>query len=144
MAVSYSSEELEFVRLINDYRASYDLEPLMVSDLCSDAAEKHSSDMGKYGFFSHTTRASDFFKAGSDAGDRLVMCGYHFDSWGECIAAGHSTAAGVLKAWQRIDFGSQRDDAPRVASGDRHRTGVRGGSLPTTTTGPPTSAALWT
>ena len=72
----------------------------MVSDLCSDAAEKHSSDMGNYGFFSHTTQASDFFKLGSDAGDRLVMCGYHFDSWGECIAAGYSSAAGVLKAWQ--------------------------------------------
>ena len=100
-AASYSSEELEFVRLINEYRQSLGVEPLMVSDLCSDAAEKHSSDMGKYHFFAHNTVASDFFPTGSNARIRLALCGYGNPlAWGENIAAGFSTATAVFDGWK--------------------------------------------
>ncbi len=100
-AVSYSSQELQLVQLLNDYRTSRGLEPLMMSDLVSDAAEKHSSDMGKYGFFAHNTVQSDYFPVGADARVRLAMCGYAYPiAWGENIAAGFSGASAVIQAWK--------------------------------------------
>lgn len=102
-AVDYSSEEAEFVRLLNEYREGLGLQPLMVSDILSDAAEKHSHDMGTYGFFNHITQQeSDFFPAGCDGGGRIVRCGYPYNTggWGECIAAGYSKASAVLDAWK--------------------------------------------
>lgn len=100
-AVSYSTQEVQFVQLLNEYRVSLGVEPLMVSDLVSDAAEKHSHDMATYSFFSHTTLKSDFFPIGSDGGDRLVLRGYpSYLGWGENIAAGPSVASSVLAAWK--------------------------------------------
>lgn len=100
-AVSYSTQELEFVRLLNEYRQSMGVPPLMVSDLCSNAAEKHSSDMGTYHFFAHDTVASDFFPVGSNARVRLALSGYGNPlAWGENIAAGFTTATAVLNAWK--------------------------------------------
>jgi len=100
-AVDYSSEEAEFVRLLNEYREGLGLQPLMVSDILSDAAEKHSHDMGTYGFFNHITQESDFFPVGCDGGGRIVRCGYPYNTgWGECIAAGYSKASAVLDAWK--------------------------------------------
>jgi uncharacterized protein YkwD len=107
-AVSYSAQEVQFVRLLNEYRVSLGVEPLMVSDLASDAAEKHSHDMATYRFFSHTTLGSDFFPIGSDGGDRLVLRGYpSYFGWGENIAAGPSAASGVLEAWKGSDTHNQ-------------------------------------
>ena len=60
-AFGYSAEEVAFVKLINDYRASNGLQPLLVSDALSEAGDRHSSDMGKYRFFDHYTQASDWF-----------------------------------------------------------------------------------
>lgn len=100
-AVSYSSQEIELVNLVNDYRESLGLEPLMVSDLASDAAEKHSSDMGKYSFFSHTTMESDWFPYGARVDTRLALCGYSYQvAWGENIAGGVSSAEDVVAAWK--------------------------------------------
>lgn len=101
-AASYSTQELEIVRLINEYRESLGLQPLMISDRCSKAAERHSSDMAKYNFFSHTTQASDWFPVGADARVRLAMCGYGYPiAWGENIAAGQAQAATVVSAWKQ-------------------------------------------
>jgi uncharacterized protein YkwD len=100
-AVSYSNQEVELVRLLNEYRQSSGLQPLMVSDLCSDAAEKHSSDMGKYSFFDHKSLQSDFFPIGANARVRMSTCGYPYSiAWGENIAGGYSTAAGVIQDWR--------------------------------------------
>jgi hypothetical protein len=100
-AASYGNQEVELVRLLNNYRQSLGLQPLMVSDLCSDAAEKHSSDMGKYSFFSHTSVQSDYFPVGANGRVRMSTCGYPYSiAWGENIAAGYSTAAGVIEAWR--------------------------------------------
>ncbi len=100
-AVNYSAQELQLVQLLNDYRESLGLQPLMVSDLVSDAAEKHSSDMGKYGFFAHNTVRSDYFPVGADPRVRMAMCGYSYPiAWGEDIAAGYSTASAVFAAWK--------------------------------------------
>ncbi len=73
----------------------------MVSDVASNVAKKHSLDMGAYGFFSHTSLASDYFPTGSNGGRRLLFAGYpSYLGWGENIAAGLSTAAGVVSAWK--------------------------------------------
>lgn len=101
LAVDYSSQEIALVNLVNDYRESLALEPLMISDLASDAAEKHSSDMGNYRFFSHTTAQSDWFPVGARGNTRLALCGYSYQvAWGENIAGGFSMAEGVLSAWK--------------------------------------------
>jgi uncharacterized protein YkwD len=101
-AVSYSTQELQLARVINDYRVSLGLKPLMVSDTASDAAEKHSTDMAVHAFFSHTTLASSFFPVGANAGQRLALCDYpsHY-GWGEIIAGGYSSASAVLMGWKR-------------------------------------------
>lgn len=100
--VSYSAQEIEIVRLINEYRMSYGLDPVLVSDVLSDSAEKHSGDMAKYGFFSHYTAASDWFNVDSRPADRMVACGYPSGTWtGENIAAGYDTPATVMTAWKQ-------------------------------------------
>ena len=101
-AVSYSSQEIQLVQLLNDYRVSLGLQPLMVSDLVSDAAEKHSSDMGNHSFFAHNTVESDFgFPVGADPRVRMAMCGYSYPiAWGENIAAGFSSPSAVIQAWK--------------------------------------------
>jgi hypothetical protein len=101
LAATYTGEEIALVNQINEYRASLGLQRLMVSDLASDAARKHSSDMGTYGFFGHTTQVSAWFPVGADAHVRLAMCGYSFQvAWGENIAGGYSKGSGVFTAWK--------------------------------------------
>jgi uncharacterized protein YkwD len=100
-AVSYSAEEVAFVKLINDYRVSNGLTPLLVSDRISEACDRHSSDMGKYRFFSHYTVQSDWFPVNAAPWDRMAMSGYDFyTNKGENIAAGQSTAQDVFNAWK--------------------------------------------
>lgn len=100
-AVGYSAEEVAFLQLINDYRAGLGLGTLQASDLLSDSADKHNSDMGKYGFFSHYTVDSDWFSPGASPWDRMAACGYDFNTWmGENIAAGYTTAEKVFIAWK--------------------------------------------
>ena len=99
--VSYSVDEVAFVQLLNDHRVSQGLQPLLVSDLISEASERHSSDMGKYNFFDHTTGGSDWFPLGASPWDRMDASGYTFNTYkGENIAAGYSTAAAVFAGWK--------------------------------------------
>lgn len=100
-AVSYSSEEIAFVQIINDYRVSMGLQPLLVSDMISEACDRHNSDMGTYRFFDHYTVASDWFAAGASPWDRMAASGYNFNTYkGENIAAGYNTAAAVFTGWK--------------------------------------------
>jgi len=99
--VSYSAEEIAFVKLINEYRIANGLDPLLVSDRISEACDRHSSDMGKYRFFSHYTVQSDWFPVNASPWDRMAMSGYDFyTNKGENIAAGQSNAQDVFKAWK--------------------------------------------
>jgi uncharacterized protein YkwD len=96
-----SAQDIELLNLVNDYRASLGLTPLMISDQLRDAARKHSSDMGKYGFTGHSTVRSDWFKAGATPWDRMAACGYGYNACkGENVAAGYTTAAAVFAAWK--------------------------------------------
>lgn len=99
--VTYSSEEVAFVRLLNDYRASHGLRPLLVSDKLSQAGDRHSSDMGTYRFVDHyTTGGSDWFEDGASPWKRMSASGYTYRTLaGENVGAGYSTAAAVLAAW---------------------------------------------
>jgi uncharacterized protein YkwD len=100
-AVGYSAEEMAFVNLINDYRASKGLGTLLVSDRISEACDRHNSDMGKYKFFSHYSLHSDWFPYNALPWDRMAMSGYDFyTEKGENIAAGQVTAEQVFNAWK--------------------------------------------
>ena len=101
-AVSYSAAEIEFVQLLNNYRVSNGLQPLLVSDMISEACDRHNSDMGKYRFFDHyTTGGSDWFAIGASPWDRMAASGYNFNTYkGENIAAGYSTATAVFQGWK--------------------------------------------
>jgi len=100
-AVSYSSAEIAFVQILNDYRVANGLQPLQVSDMISEACDRHSSDMGKYRFFDHYTVASDWFAVGASPWDRMAASGYTYNTYkGENIAAGYSTAESVFQGWK--------------------------------------------
>ena len=100
-AYSYTNEEASFVNMLNEYRVTNGLSPLLVSDLISEACYRHNHDMAKYSFFSHYSEKSDWFAANALPWDRMTLSGYDFhSSKGENIAAGQQTAAEVFEAWK--------------------------------------------
>jgi uncharacterized protein YkwD len=100
-AVHYTDTEIAFVQLLNQYRAQNGLQPLLISDMISEACDRHGSDMGKYKFFDHYTQASDWFAKGASPWDRMAASGYTYStSKGENIAAGYSTAEAVFQGWK--------------------------------------------
>ncbi|MHB8868662.1 MAG: CAP domain-containing protein [Thermoleophilia bacterium] len=100
-ARSYDAEELEFLRLINNYRVQNGLSALQASDTAAEAAARHSLDMARFGFFDHTTLKSSFFPAGSSPWDRLRLTGYPTGGhMGENLAAGQGTAQQVFADWR--------------------------------------------
>jgi uncharacterized protein YkwD len=107
--VGYSTEEIDLLELLNQHRQANGLQPLLLSDTLSLAAERHGSDMGKYHFFSHRTgynsamtqalsgTRSDWFAKGAYPWDRMTACGYNYNTdTGENIAAGQRTAQAVF------------------------------------------------
>lgn len=100
-AQTYEPEELEVLRLINEYRQQNGLEPLLLSDPLSRAAEHHSEDMGRYGFFSHITQASSYYPVGADHTVRAAQEGYDYNTGtAENLAYGQPTAEAVFEAWR--------------------------------------------
>lgn len=101
-AITYCDQELELVALVNDYRESRGLRPLLVTDYLSDAARKHVSDMIRYGFSGHTTVHSDWFPAGALYTERMALCGYAYDTAaGEDCGYGYAGAPEVFSAWRQ-------------------------------------------
>jgi len=84
---------------INEIRDEYGLPRLANSQKITQAALRHSNDMADNNFFDHT--GSD----GSRAGDRLDEACYNWQSYGEIIAAGFRTPAGVVEAWMKSQKG---------------------------------------
>lgn len=98
---SYSSEELEFLEIINDYRADRGLEPLVLSDTIAVAAERHSKDMAAHHFFAHDTLTSSYYPDGSEPWDRMAAEGYDYNTYmGENLAVGYRTAEEAFEAWR--------------------------------------------
>jgi len=82
--------ELAVVRLINSYRAKNGVRPLLVGPALSRAAQSHSADMARRGYFDHGAFAS-----------RLWNFGVHAPYVGENIAEGTRplTPATIVRMW---------------------------------------------
>jgi uncharacterized protein YkwD len=97
----YVSEEVQFLQLLNQYRRDNGVEPLLLSDAISVAAEHHSQDMAEYGFFAHTTAASSHYPVGSQPWDRMRAEGYDYNTlMGENIAVGCESAERCFELWR--------------------------------------------
>jgi uncharacterized protein YkwD len=89
------TEEQAFLTLINDYRITNDLEPLVLSQTLSAAAEHHSEDMATNDFLGH--EGSD----GSTVEERFVAHGYtEFTASAENVFAGGESAAAAFDSWR--------------------------------------------
>jgi len=96
-------EELEFLRLINEYRAEVgapELSPVAEIDAAADA---HSEDMGLRGYFAH--EALDPAPYGVEPWDRMCTFGFgpacdHSTVMGENIAAGFADALSAFQGWR--------------------------------------------
>lgn len=97
-----NTNEQQFLKLINDYRASKGLGALKVSRALNVAAWKHSTDMGKRKYFSHDTKLPlPAGQSGPTAWDRMKDAGYGYNTWkAENIAAGYGTAQAVFTGWK--------------------------------------------
>lgn len=96
------SIEIEFMRLINEYRAANGLGCLSISPTMDVAADWMSREMGEQGFFSHNEPPCDESGCtGRDPFDRITDFGHTgWHTAGENIAAGFTTAQDVFEAWR--------------------------------------------
>ena len=102
--VTHLPQELTLITLTNDYREKHGLSRLLVSDLLTEAAKRHASDMAKYDFFDHLTVKSDWFRTGSTYTDRMAACGYAYVTpAAELLGVGQSfDAETVFELWSNL------------------------------------------
>ncbi|MCU0501377.1 MAG: CAP domain-containing protein [Anaerolineae bacterium] len=81
------------VELVNQARAKEGCAPLAMNAALNNAALRHSEDMARNDFFSHT--GSD----GSSPWDRMEREGYQWSRAGENIAIGYVTPEDVMDGW---------------------------------------------
>lgn len=98
----WANLEAEVVELVNQIRsegATCGTEefgaapPLVMDDLLQCAARRHSLDMARYDYFSHTSLD------GQGPGERMSAVGYSYTGWGENIAGGRATAEAAVAGW---------------------------------------------
>ena len=87
------SVEQQVINLVNQQRQQRGCAALTRSEQLSAAANAHSQDMAIHDLFSHT--GSD----GSTMVSRVEATGYRYSLLAENLAAGASTAAGVVAGW---------------------------------------------
>ncbi|HEX6873257.1 MAG TPA: CAP domain-containing protein [Micromonosporaceae bacterium] len=88
----------EVLRLTNLERASAGCRPLRADAELDLAARRHTEEMARYQYMSHTGRD------GSDPGDRMRAAGYDTGAgWAENVARGFSSAQAVVAGWMRSD-----------------------------------------
>jgi uncharacterized protein YkwD len=95
---SISQVELEFLHLINEYRADNGVGPLSLSPTLSHAATWKAVDMAAKDYFAHDDAN------GRNLATRLIDCDYPSGGWeGENLAAGDpfASAQAALDAWKR-------------------------------------------
>lgn len=79
------------LELVNKERAKVGAGPLTLDPKLNTAAQAHSADMAKRGFFSHDTpEGKKFFQRAGEAGT---------NAFAENIAGGQATPEGALEAW---------------------------------------------
>lgn len=86
------SLEATALRLVNAVRADGGCRPLEMSASLHVAADRHSADMARSGYFSHIS------PEGESPWERAERAGYA-DPASENIARGFDSAAGVVEAW---------------------------------------------
>lgn len=87
-------EELEFLSIINDYRARNGLAPLELSQTLGAAAALHSDEMAATSYFDHTM--SD----GTTVEQNIRNHGYRGTTYGENILAGTDSAESAFTTFQ--------------------------------------------
>ncbi|MDJ0696112.1 CAP domain-containing protein [Mastigocoleus sp. MO_188.B34] len=83
----------EVLKLTNQERTKFGLEPLLLGTKLSQISQNHSLDMATNDFFSHKS------PNGSSAVERAEAQDYLYPYIGENIAAGYSTPEAVVAAW---------------------------------------------
>ena len=83
----------EVVERTNAERARHGLAPLTTDARLAAAAQAHSADMVRRGFFAHEN------PDGKQVWDRAVAAGYAYRKVAENIAAGQRTAEQVVRGW---------------------------------------------
>ncbi|MEV7545351.1 sigma-70 family RNA polymerase sigma factor [Streptomyces sp. NPDC089915] len=85
----------QVIALVNSERAAAGCGPLKEDAQLDKAAQGHSDDMARRGFFDHTN------PDGADPGDRTTAAGYRWSTYGENIAKGQQTAQDVMDSWMK-------------------------------------------
>jgi len=86
----------EVVALTNQARRENGCDVMLTSSPLLDlAAQRHSEDMARRGYFDHVS------PDGAKPGDRISATGYRWSRYGENIAAGHASPAQVVKGWMQ-------------------------------------------
>jgi uncharacterized protein YkwD len=88
------SEELQFLNLINQYRAQNGKAALKTSDKLVSASKWLSNDMATKNYLNHTDSLGRAFNV------RLNAFGFNAIDMGENIAAGYTTAPQVIEGWK--------------------------------------------
>ncbi|TDD78023.1 CAP domain-containing protein [Actinomadura darangshiensis] len=83
----------QVIALVNKERAKQGCRAVTSDGRLTKAAQAHSSDMARRGFFEHTN------PDGKDPGDRITAAGFRWSTYGENIAKGQPTPSAVMKAW---------------------------------------------
>ncbi|WP_232668665.1 CAP domain-containing protein [Pseudonocardia sp. TRM90224] len=104
---------LEVVAATNVERARHRLRPLTVDARLTAAAQAHTEDMVRRGFFAHEN------PDGKQVWDRALAAGYAYRKVAENIAAGQRTAAEVVQGW--MDSPGHRRN---ILDGDLTQIGV--------------------
>ncbi|MEV4675526.1 MULTISPECIES: CAP domain-containing protein [Actinomadura] len=83
----------QVISLVNKERAKNGCRALTSNGKLAVAAQGHSADMARRGFFDHTN------PDGKSPGDRITAAGYRWSTYGENIAKGQPTPASVMTSW---------------------------------------------
>jgi uncharacterized protein YkwD len=83
----------EVARLVNEHRARVGCGPLAWDAAAARAAQAHSDDMARRGYFSHVS------PEGQNVGTRLRAAGASWRAVAENIASGQPTARVVVQGW---------------------------------------------
>ena len=93
---SVDAEELQLLRLINNYRTQNGHQPFIFSHNLNRSAAWKAQNIADNDYVAH-----DDTLIGRTWDDRIRDCGYAFNTFfGENIAGGDPTAAGALDIWQ--------------------------------------------
>ena len=94
-AATQQAMETRVTQLVNAHRARAGCRALRVDSRLVTAARRHSQDMARRRYFSHTS------PGGTTPWQRIAATGYPRAALAENIAAGQPTAAAVVDAWMR-------------------------------------------